>query len=223
MSEWWTYSLSDFLLFSARTYRRLFELYNVDIWPAQSVALALGCILLALMWRPRAGQGRYVSVILMVGWIWAAWAFHWRHFVTINWAATYFAYVFAFEALLLFVFGIVLDELTFEPRSVAHRVGFALLLFAVFVQPLIAPLTGRGWLQAEVFGVTPDPTVVATLGVVLASGRRARWRLGILPFMWCALSGAVLWTLDAPVDAVVLPIAAFLVLVVARIARAPAS
>ena len=125
MSEWWTYSLSDFLLFSARTYRRLFELYNVDIWPAQSVALALGCILLALMWRPRAGQGRYVSVILMVGWIWVAWAFHWRHFVTINWAATYFAYVFAFEALLLFVFGIVLDELTFEPRSVAHRVGFA--------------------------------------------------------------------------------------------------
>jgi hypothetical protein len=97
------------------------------------------------------------------------------------------------------------------------------LLFAVFVQPLIAPLTGRGWLQAEVFGVTPDPTVVATLGVVLASGRRARWRLGILPFMWCALSGAVLWTLDAPVDAVVLPIAAILVLVVARIARAPAS
>ena len=35
MSEWWTYTLSDFLLFSPRTYYRLFELYNDEIWPAQ--------------------------------------------------------------------------------------------------------------------------------------------------------------------------------------------
>jgi hypothetical protein len=27
MSEWWSYSLSDFLLFSPRTYYRLFDLY----------------------------------------------------------------------------------------------------------------------------------------------------------------------------------------------------
>jgi hypothetical protein len=33
MSEWWTYSLSDFLLFSPRTYYRLFELYNLAVWP----------------------------------------------------------------------------------------------------------------------------------------------------------------------------------------------
>ena len=42
MSEWWTYSLSDFLLFSPRTYRRLFELYNAQVWPAHLVAVGLG-------------------------------------------------------------------------------------------------------------------------------------------------------------------------------------
>jgi hypothetical protein len=211
MSEWWTYSLSDFLLFSARTYYRLIELYNIDIWPAQSVALALGCILLALIWRPRPGQGRFVAAILMACWIWVAWAFHWRHFVTINWAATYFAYAFAAEALLLLVFGIVGDELAFEPGSVTHRMGFAVVLFALFLQPLIAPLSGRGWLQAEVFGVAPDPTVVATLGILLAGGRRALWRLGVIPFLWCGLSGAVTWTLGSP-EAPVMLIAALVVL-----------
>jgi hypothetical protein len=211
MSEWWTYSLSDFLLFSARTYYRLIELYNIDIWPAQSVALALGCILLALIWRPRPGQGRFVAAILMACWIWVAWAFHWRHFVTINWAATYFAYAFAAEALLLLVFGIVGDELAFEPGSVTHRIGFAVVLFALFLQPLIAPLSGRGWLQAEVFGVAPDPTVVATLGILLAGGRRALWRLGVIPFLWCGLSGAVTWTLGSP-EAPVMLIAALVVL-----------
>jgi hypothetical protein len=211
MSEWWTYSLSDFLLFSARTYYRLIELYNIDIWPAQSVALALGCILLAVIWRPRPGQGRFVAAILMACWIWVAWAFHWRHFVTINWAATYFAYAFAAEALLLLVFGIVGDELAFEPGSVTHRMGFAVVLFALFLQPLIAPLSGRGWLQAEVFGVAPDPTVVATLGILLAGGRRALWRLGVIPFLWCGLSGAVTWTLGSP-EAPVMLIAALVVL-----------
>lgn len=221
MSEWWTYSLSDFLLFSARTYHRLIELYNIAIWPAQSVALALGCILLAILWRPRAGQGRFVAAILTVCWIWVAWAFHWRQFVTINWAATYFAYAFAAEALLLFFFGVVRNDLAFEPGSLEHRVGFAVLFFAVFLQPLVAPLTGRGWLQAEVFGVAADPTVVATLGILLAGGRRAKVWLGTLPFLWCALSGAVLWTLGSP-EAPVMIVAALLVLVLALITRTPA-
>ena len=39
-TEWWTYRLSDLLMFSARSYHRLFELYNQDIWPAQVVALS---------------------------------------------------------------------------------------------------------------------------------------------------------------------------------------
>ena len=219
MTEWWTYSLSDFLLFSARTYYRLIELYNIGIWPAQSVALALGCIILALLWRPRPGQGRFVAVVLMACWIWVAWAFHWRHFVTINWAATYFAYAFAVEALLLLVFGIIGNELTFEAGHVPHRIGFAIALFAVFFQPLFAPLLGRGWLQAEVFGVAPDPTVVATLGVLLAGGRRALWRLGMIPLLWSVLSGAVTWTLGSP-DAPVMLVATLVVGVTAAMAQA---
>ena len=219
MSEWWTYSLSDFLLFSGRTYHRLFELYNIDIWPAQSVALALGCVLLALLWRPRAGQGRFIAAILALCWIWVAWAFHWRHFTTINWAGTYFAYAFAFEALLLIVFGVCNDDLAFAPGSLSHRVGFALVLFAVCGVPLIAPLVGGGWLQSQVFGVTPDPTAVATLGTLLAGGRRALWRMGIIPWISCVLSGAVTWTLGSP-DAPIALVSAFIVVAAAAMKTA---
>ena len=84
MSEWWTYTLSDFLLFSPRTYYRLFELYNADIWPAQIVTLALGGAALVLLRYRRAGQGRIVAAILAGCWLWVAWAFHWRHYATIN-------------------------------------------------------------------------------------------------------------------------------------------
>ena len=63
MSEWWTYHLSDFLLFSPRTYYRLFELYNAAIWPAQIVALGAGSGGRAAL-APRStapGSGRIVG------------------------------------------------------------------------------------------------------------------------------------------------------------------
>ena len=67
MSEWWTYTLSDLLMFSARTYYRLFELYNREIWPAQIVTIALGIVILVCLQRADAWQGRIVAAILAGG------------------------------------------------------------------------------------------------------------------------------------------------------------
>ena len=44
MTEWWTYTLSDFLLFSPQTYLRLIELYQRDVWPLQIPMVALGAV-----------------------------------------------------------------------------------------------------------------------------------------------------------------------------------
>ena len=71
MSEWWTYRPSDFLLFAPRTYYRLFELYNSDIWPVHVVALLAGVTILVLMrshapWRGRADRG-HARGMLAVG------------------------------------------------------------------------------------------------------------------------------------------------------------
>ncbi len=208
MSEWWTYSLSDFLLFSPRTYYRLFELYNADIWPAQIVALALGFAILASVRRPRGRQGRVVAAILAVCWIWVAWAFHLNRYATINWAATYFAAAFAFEALLLIWIGVIRNALAFEPVvSVTHRIALGVFLFGLAVQPLIGRLAGREWTQVEIFGVAPDPTVTGTLGILLLASGRMYWELLVIPLVWCALSGAVAWTMKSP-DALLMPLVA---------------
>jgi hypothetical protein len=212
MSEWWTYSLSDFLLFSPRTYYRLFELYNSAIWPLQIVALALGVAILVLLLREVAWRGRAIAAALAACWLWVAWAYFLKRYETINWAAEYFAAGFAVEALLLVWSGILRDRLRFRPSSdFIALAGLCIFLFALFVHPLIGPLAGRAWLQVELFGVAPDPTVVATLGVLLAA-QRTRWELLVIPLLWCAISGATLWTMESP-DAVVMPVAAALAIV----------
>ncbi|HZA94738.1 MAG TPA: DUF6064 family protein [Burkholderiaceae bacterium] len=198
MSEWWTYRPSDFLLFAPRIYYRLFELYNIDIWPLQILALLAGAAILVLIRNRMASSGRVIAVLLATCWLWVAWAFHWQRYATINWAASYFAVGFVIEALLLIWIGVVRDSLRFDsaPR-VRARVGVALFAFALTIQPLLQLFFGRMWRQLEVFGVAPDPTAVATLGVLLASNRML-WMALPLPLLWCVIGGVTLWLINSP-------------------------
>ena len=208
MADWLSYTPSDFLLFSARTYYRLFELYNRAIWPAQLLALLLGLAIVWQLHRAGARQGVIVAAILSAGWLWTAWGYFLEQYDTINWAARYFAIGFAIEALLLVWLGTMRGRLLFQPyRDWISRAGLMLFLFALVVQPFIGPLVGRSWKQAEIFGVTPDPTVLATLGILLTVDKRLPWGLLIIPLIWCALSGATLWTMGSP-DAWIMPGAA---------------
>jgi len=199
MSEWWTYGLRDLLLFSQRTYYRLYELYNLEWWPLQIVALALGIAVLALWRRGGDRAGRAIAAILALGWLWVAWAFHGQRYASINPAAGYFAWAFVVQALLLLWFGVVRSRLAPAPSvRMRQRAGLGLFLFALLIFPLIGPLLGRNWTQAELFGMAPDPTALATLGVLLAINLRHVGWLFPVPVAWCLVSGATLWAMDVP-------------------------
>jgi len=215
MSEWWTYGPRDLLMFSAQTYYRLFELYNRELWPLQMLALVLGVTVLVLWRRGGDRAGRAIAVILAACWLWIAWGFHWQRYASINLAAGYFAWAFAAQALLLLWLGAVRGRLTPAPATrLQQRAGLGLLLFSLLVFPLIGRLLGRSWMQAEVFGMAPDPTALATLGVLLLAGPRPAWALFPIPLAWCLLSGTTLWAMESP-DFAVVPLAALLAVLLA--------
>jgi len=219
MSEWWTYGPRDLLLFSSRTYYRLFELYNLEWWPLQLAALAFGVAMLGLWRHGGDGAGRAIAVILAVGWLWVGWAFHAQRYASINLAAAYFAWAFAVQALLLLWLGGVRGQLAPTQAARLHRrAGLGLLLFSVLAFPLMTPLLGRGWTQAEVFGMAPDPTALATLGILLVTGRTPAWVLFPIPVAWCLVSGSTLWAMDAP-DFALVPLAALLAVGLAVVGR----
>lgn len=210
MSEWWSYGLRDLLLFSSRTYYRLFELYNVEWWPLHLLALALGAAALALWRRGGERAGRALAVILALCWLWVGWAFHWQRYAGINLAAGYFAWAFALEALLLLWLGARRGKLAPARASrMQQRAGLGLFLFALLVFPLMGPLLGRSWTQAEVFGMAPDPTALATLGMLLFAGVRPLGWLFPIPVAWCLVSGATLWAMASP-DYLIVPLGALL-------------
>jgi hypothetical protein len=204
MSEWWTYTPSDFLLFSPRTYYRLLELYNLAIWPAQVAGLAIGGAVFAILLGERRGRDRIIAGLLAACWLWIAWAFHCQRYAQINWAATWFAAAFAIEGLLLVAFGVLAGRIAFGLPT--GRIRWLVLVFGVFAilgYPLLAPLTGRGWTTAEVFGVAADPTAISTLALLAFVRGHIRWLLLVVPLLWCSIAAATLWVMDAPDAAVV--------------------
>lgn len=188
MSEWWTYRLSDFLLFSPETYFRLFELHNDALWPWRIAAVVAGLAMLAQTGKPLA------LLIAGAAWLAVAWVWLYERYLTINWAAEWLAYGFALQGLLLWIYAFDRDLKPADARS--RAAGFMLIVCALFLQPLLPWMLDRPWMQGEVFALMPGPTVVATLGLLLTL--RAPWLLLVLPTAWCIIDGATLWTMKAP-------------------------
>lgn len=201
MSEWWTYRPSDFLMFSPRIYARLFESVNLQWWPLALLLPLAGLAWMWLLWR-RGTTLRPGLAVLGAAWVFVAWAFHAQRFMPINWAAAGFVGLFALQGLALL--GLALrGGVQVECRGPRAVAGLALWLLALVAHPLLAWLQGRPWLQAEVFGLAPDPTAIATLGLWLLLRPGARvvtwaWRAaGVWALAWCALSAAMLATMGS--------------------------
>jgi hypothetical protein len=202
MPEWWTYTLSDFLMFSPRTYYRLIERYNVALWPAHILTMGLGLLIFSLLRGHVAWQGRTISMILALLWAWITGAFLWARYATINWAVIYLLPLFAIEVLLLAWIGVIRGRLSFNlSADLPGILGIGLFLCSLVLYPTLGPLLGRGWRQSEVFGLAPDPTVIGTLGLALLARReRPSWELITIPVLWCLISGATLFAIASPVS-----------------------
>jgi hypothetical protein len=129
--------------------------------------------------------------------MWVAWAFLLQRYATINWAVEYIIPLFVLEALLLSWWGVLGGKLSFGFRPGASGTLGAALFVLALSYPGVLAIAGRPWTQAEVFGIAPDPTVVAAVGLLLLTTSRLRWGLLAVPLLWCAISGATLWALSA--------------------------
>ena len=219
MSEWWTYRPSDFLMFAPRTYWRLFELQNEALWPAQWLGALLALVLVVGLWRRHGPTLRAGALGLALAWAWVAYGFFWQRYAPINWAAGSFAWASGLQAL-----GLLTLSFQHAVRATAatarHRIGLGLVLWALLAHPLLPLAFGRPWMQAEVIGLAPDPTAIATLGLLLGIDAGPRALLSLLragAIAWLLVSAATLATMGS--WQAVVPLAATLLAGVALLRR----
>ena len=194
MTEWWTYGLSDFLMFSPQAYWRLVARHNDAWWPAQLLGLVCAFGLMVALRESAIGAQRVVLLVLSVAWAWVGWAFYWLRYTEIFLGAAWLARACAVQSALLLAFALLPPA---PLRYVPPREGTIALLLggASLAYPLLAWCTGHRWIEAEVFGFMPDPTVLGTLGALLAL-RQGGWRrplLAVLPVLFLLLGLATRW------------------------------
>lgn len=214
MSEWWTYRLEDFLLFSEAVYWRQFELHNAALWPLQIPALlggmAIITLLLLKLLRPESTlapwRSRFLAMLLLGAWTLSGIGFVGGRYADINFAVADFTPLFVAQGLLLAILG------WFGGRSersavpswrgwAGEWIGIGLVFYGVVLHPFWALATGRTVLGAEVAGLTPDPTAVITLGVLVTGALGGtpvvRWLGCVVPILWLGVSAMTLFAMGA--------------------------
>jgi len=186
-----SYRLSDFILFSETAYYRQFEIYNQSIWPLQIVALLFSLFILYALWKKPAWAGQVMSGLLIVSWSWVAWAFLYQRFYQIHVVADWYALCFFLQAGLFTWYGVRKDRFNMITSNQSRLyIGYLLLLVSIIFYPFIAMLSDRDWMQFEMFAVAPDPTVLATLAILIIF--KAPKVLYVIPISWVIVSGATL-------------------------------
>lgn len=193
MTEWWSYGPSDFLMFSPRVYFRQIEAYNLALWPLQILTLLVGVGLVCLLARARPNASRIVAMVLAALWLLVGWAYLWSRLSSINWAATYAAYGFVAQAILMLVVQVI-------PRRTGASLpdglaGVVVMAVAVLLYPGLSLIAGRGSGTSEVFGIMPDPTAIATIGFLASTWQRYDVLLFVIPTLWCVISTITRFTM----------------------------
>lgn len=179
MPDWASYSPADLVYVSPAAWARLFERFHAALWPAPLVAGLAG---LAVLAAAASRRGWRVALGLTA----AAWAvvglvFHRHWHAELNWAAPALGWACVLQAALLA--GLAWRG-GWAPAGPARGVGLVLIAVAALAGPLLP--------RAEVFGLTPDATTLATLGLLLAARTgRAGVALWPLPLAAAALSLAM--------------------------------
>lgn len=218
MSEWWTYTPADFLMFSADTYWRMFELHHRAWWPLHVVGAALVLALFAQWRHPEGRAARWAGWMLAAAWAFLGIAFFASRFAQIHLAGPAMAWSAGIQAALLVVFAWT-GARSRDPTSSTmyampvrkSRIGM-LLLYAAIAEPLLGAMLDRAWTQVEWPGVTPDSTALLTLAHAAMSISRWRWCLVPLPVLWLLASTTTLWTLGVAERGVLLGGIAFAVI-----------
>ena len=128
-------------------------------------------------------------------------AYHGLFFARINPAALAFGALFVVQGVLFLIAGVVKHRLVFaHSAGFASAVGWALVVYAGVLYPLLGQWSGHVYPAQPTFGITPCPVTLFSFGVLLlTSAPVPRWLL-IIPLAWSLVGGSAAFALGVPQD-----------------------
>jgi hypothetical protein len=186
--------------FTVEQFFGVFRDYNLSVWPAQVLLVALAVAALILVIAPQRWSGVTISSILAFLWAWMALAYHLAFFSSINPLAYAFAALSLAAAAVFFWQGVVRRRLAFRLTAGARTaVGLGLVFFSLVLYPLWSFYAGHHYPALPTFGL-PCPTTLFTIGLLaflVAPYPRSPF---VVPVLWCFVGAQAAFLFDVPQD-----------------------
>lgn len=173
------------LPFTTDQFFDVFRDYNVTVYPMQVVLYLLAFMVTFLAIKKSTILSmKIINMIMAFLWIWMGVVYHIAFFAAINPMAYIFGSMFILQGLFFIFTGVFQNRISFHYRGDVYGItGLAMMVFALFIYPLLGILGGHAFPGAPTFGL-PCPTTIFTFGLFLLSGRNFPGFLFIIPFLW---------------------------------------
>jgi len=189
------------LPFGVHEFLQVFRDYNLALQPLQLyVYLALLTVLFLFVSKTKAGL-KVSFAFLAVIWFINGCAYHILFFSKINPIAKVFGALFIIQGL-LFVLQVIFSKPYPHPDklSIPQKAGWLIILYGTVLYSILGFFFGHSYPYAPVFGIAPCPTVIFTLGFLLALHGYAAKYLYIIPLLWAAIGSTAAFQLGMKED-----------------------
>ncbi|TVP82528.1 MAG: MFS transporter permease, partial [Puniceicoccaceae bacterium] len=183
--------------FTPDVYTRLIERTNENLWPLHLLVLAAGVGTLLLFYF---GRPRVASLALALIWIWVGFAYLIRGYAELTPVGLWFGWGFCLQGMLVLGLGVAgcFQSPARQAGKLSWWTGLFMVDYGLFIHPVLTWILAGTWTRAEVFGIHPDPTAMAILGILLMIAKG--WSfclLAAIPILWCITSGLTLIGLES--------------------------
>lgn len=170
--------------FSIDKFLGVFENYNQALWPVQVIFYTLAFVAMLVLVKQWWQAERIVFSILAFLWIWMGCIYHILYFSVVNAGAYVFGAFFILQGFIFIYYSVIKQRITLRIESEFSSIaGIALIIYSLFIYPVIGYVSGHFYPHAPTFGV-PTPTTIFTFGILLLSPYRLRWYIMMIPFLW---------------------------------------
>lgn len=189
-----SFSLRDLLIFSSESYFKIFEISNKAIWPFHIPLALLAFVALVLLYKRQRFASRSLFIWLGLVWAFVAYSYFGKFFSQISTYANYVSYAFWAEACLLFIYAFLDNNEASKFLKTTYKKwqlisGGGLILYGLVIHPIVSLLIwNQSISRVEFFSIAPDPTAIATLGIIILLPVKGYLLLTVVPCLWILFS-----------------------------------
>lgn len=164
-------------------------------------AYLIGAVIVTMLLHRSPRSDGVVGGGLALMWLWTGVAYHGLFLSSLNRAALLFGALFTLQGALFFHAGVIRRRLKFGcATGPAAWLGWALVLYAAALYPLLGTWAGQRYPEMPLFGITPSPVTIFTFGLLLLTTAPVSRSILIIPFVWSLIGGSAAFALSVPQD-----------------------